>query len=156
LVLLDSFQVSGVNVQLQVPTERLDASDDLPTDGFVEAFAAEMPDEVDPRAANPVRVQLLQLRIRGGRSYQGNAPAILAVAADHGQQGPVILPVRAALDEHAAFDPKGAPKLFQGLDRGRRRLEGRLRGEGKPVEGPVDVGMTIASAREGKPSEHSN
>ena len=38
---------------------------------------------------------------------------------------PVGAPVRAALDEHPAFDAKGSPELFQGLDRSRLRLEGR-------------------------------
>jgi hypothetical protein len=37
-----------------------------------------------------------------------------------------------------------ARKGARGLDRGQWRLEGRRRGEGKLVEGPVDVGMTVA------------
>jgi hypothetical protein len=56
-------------------------------------------------------------------------------------------PVRAA-ELHpttaAANQFEQGAKGGQGLDRGQRRLEGRRRGEGKLVEGPVDVGMTVA------------
>ena len=40
----------------------------------------------------------------------------------------------------------------QGLDRSQRRLEGHRRGEGKLVEGPVDMGMTIACAGRKRPA----
>ena len=112
-------------MHFQVPAERLKAPDDLPTAGFVEAVGIEVPDVVNPRTANPVLVQVHQRRIRCGRFDQGNAPAIIGVPADRGQQCPMILPVRAALDEHSALDAESLPKLFQGLSRRRWRLEGR-------------------------------
>ena len=40
------YAVDCVNVQLQVPAERLDTLDDLPTRRFVETIAVEVPDEV--------------------------------------------------------------------------------------------------------------
>jgi hypothetical protein len=149
---LDSSYVDCVNVQFQVPAERLNPPGELPTVGFVEAFGVEVPDVVDPRAANPLLVQVLQRRIRCGRFHQGNAPAIIGIPVDRGQHCPVILPVRTALDEHSAFDAESLPKPFQGLGWRQRRLEGGRRAEGEPVEGPVDVGVTVASADRNRPA----